>query len=111
MNHKGDTIGKATKTCLFGWGIEKVFTVTLDNASTNKEAVAFVRRRVNAWKRAILGGENMHMRCGAQIVNLIINKGLKDMHDCIAAIRNSVRYIRPSPARLQKFKICAKKKR
>ena len=51
----------------------------------------------------------MHMRCGAHIVNLVVNEGLKDMHDCIAAIRNSVRYIRPSPARLQKFKICAKK--
>ncbi|KAK1394229.1 zinc finger BED domain-containing protein RICESLEEPER 2-like [Heracleum sosnowskyi] len=110
-NHKGDTIGKAIETCLLSWGIEKVFTVTLDNASSNKEVVAFVRRRVNAWKGDVLGGENMHMKCGAHIVNLIVNDGLKEMHDSIAAIRNSVRYIRSSPARLQKFKICAEKEK
>lgn len=106
-NHKGDTIGKAIETCFLGWGIEKVLTVTLDNASANKEAVGFVRRRVNAWKGVVLGGEHMHMRCGAHIVNLIVSDGLKEMHDSIAVIRNSVRYIRLSPSRLQKFKICA----
>lgn len=110
-NHKGDTIGKAIENCLLGWGIEKVFTVTLDNASANKEAVGFVRRRVKAWNGAILDGEHMHMRCGAHIINLIVNEGLKEMHDSIAAIRNSVRYIRSSPARLQKFKRCAEKEK
>lgn len=110
-NHKGDTIGKTIETCLLGWGIEKVFTVTLDNASANKEVVGFVRRRVKAWKGAILDGEHMHMRCGAHIVNLIVNEGLKEMQDSIAAIRNSVRYIRSSPARLQKFKSCVEKEK
>ncbi|XP_074347227.1 zinc finger BED domain-containing protein RICESLEEPER 2-like [Apium graveolens] len=111
LNHKGDTIGKAIESGLLGWGIEKVFTVTVDNASANKEVGAFVKRRVNAWKGAVLGRENMHMRCEAHIVNLIVNQGLKEMHDSIAAIRNSVRYIRSSPARLQKFKICAEKEK
>ncbi|KAK1401304.1 hypothetical protein POM88_000909 [Heracleum sosnowskyi] len=50
-------------------------------------------------------------RCGAHIVNLIVNDGLTKLHDSIAAIRNSVRYIRSSPARLQKFKACVEKEK
>lgn len=77
MNHKGDTIDKEIETCLLGWGIEKVFTVTLDNASANDFALGFVKRRVNAWRGVILDGEYMHMRYSAHIVNLIVNEGLK----------------------------------
>ena len=110
-NHKGDTIGKLIESCLLDWGIERVFTVTMDNASANDSAATFVRRRVNAWKGSVLGGEHLHVRCGAHIVNLIVNDGLHMLHDSIAAIRNSVRYIRSSPARLLKFKACVEKER
>ncbi|KAK9174668.1 hypothetical protein WN944_029705 [Citrus x changshan-huyou] len=34
-NHKGDGIGKLIKNCLIDWGIEKLFTITVDNASAN----------------------------------------------------------------------------
>ena len=110
-NHKGETIGKVIEACLLGWGIEKVFAVTVDNASANDVAVGFVKRRVNAWHGSVLDGEFMHLRCGAHIINLIVNEGLKDLHKSIAAIRNCVRYIRSSPARLQKFKACAERER
>ncbi|XP_062085714.1 zinc finger BED domain-containing protein RICESLEEPER 1-like [Humulus lupulus] len=110
-NHKGETIGKGIETCLLGWGIEKVFAVTVDNASANDVAVGFVKRRVNAWNGYVLDGEFMQVRCGVHIVNLIGNEGLKDMHDSIAAIRNCVRYIRSSPARLLKFKACVDRER
>lgn len=110
-NHKGETIGKLIESCLLEWGIEKVFTVTMDNASANDVAAGFIRRRVNAWKGSVLGGEHLHVRCGAHIVNLIVNDGLHKLHDSIAAIRNSVRYIHSSLARLLKFKACAEKER
>ncbi|XP_074326787.1 zinc finger BED domain-containing protein RICESLEEPER 2-like [Apium graveolens] len=110
-NHKGDTIGKLIELCLLEWGIEKVFTVTMDNASTNDVVAGFVRRRINAWKGAVLGGEYLHVRCGAHIVNLIVHDGLTKLHDFIAAIQNSVRYIRSSPPRLLKFKACVEKER
>ena len=99
-NHKGDTIGKLIESCLLEWGMEKVFTVTMDNASANDVAAGFVRRRVNAWQGSVLSGEYLHVRCGAHIVNLIVHDGLTKLQDSIAAIRNSVRYIRSSPARL-----------
>ncbi|KAK9221995.1 hypothetical protein WN944_010426 [Citrus x changshan-huyou] len=35
-NHKGETIGKQLDKCLLDWGIERVFTIIVDNASANK---------------------------------------------------------------------------
>ncbi|KAL5582860.1 hypothetical protein UlMin_015302 [Ulmus minor] len=45
-----------------------------------------------------------HVRCCAHIVNLIVCDGLKEMGDSIASIRNAVRYVRSSSARLKRFK-------
>ncbi|KAI5333326.1 hypothetical protein L3X38_023457 [Prunus dulcis] len=38
VNDKGDTIGRAIATCLLEWGIDKVLTVTVDNATSNDHA-------------------------------------------------------------------------
>ena len=76
LNHKGDTIGKLIESYLLKCGIEKVLTMTMDNASANDVAAGFVRRRVNAWKGSVLNGEYLHVRCGAHIVNLIVNEEL-----------------------------------
>nr|KYP60303.1 Putative AC transposase [Cajanus cajan] len=46
------------------------------------------------------------MRCCAHILNLVVNDGLKDVHNSIASIRTAVRFVRSSPQRLAKFKEC-----
>ena len=110
-NHKGDTIGKLVESCLIEWGIERVFTITVDNASSNDVAINYLNRKLRNWKGNVLDGEFLHMRCVAHIVNLIVTSGLKEMHDSIVGIRNAVRYIRSSPSRLQKFKTCVEKEK
>ena len=40
-----------------------------------------------------------------------MNRGLKDVDDSIVKVRNIVRYVRSSPARLQRFRVCAEKKK
>lgn len=45
-SHKGDDIGKVLETCLSDWGIDKVFTITVDNASTNDKAVEYMGKRL-----------------------------------------------------------------
>ncbi|XP_060959777.1 zinc finger BED domain-containing protein RICESLEEPER 2-like [Cannabis sativa] len=45
-----------------------------------------------------------HMRCSAHILNLIVSDGLKELNEAISSIRNAVRYVRSSPARLKRFK-------
>ncbi|KAF2300068.1 hypothetical protein GH714_007943 [Hevea brasiliensis] len=44
------------------------------------------------------------MRCMAHIVNLVVMDGLKDVGESVLKVRNVVRYVRSSPARLKKFK-------
>ncbi|KAL4387370.1 hypothetical protein GQ457_09G017050 [Hibiscus cannabinus] len=48
------------------------------------------------------------MRCAAHILNLAVKDGLKDVDDSIMRVRAAVKYVRSSPARLQKFQSCAK---
>ena len=48
----------------------------------------------------------MYVRCCSHILNLIVCDGLKDVNDTLIRIRNAVRFVRSSPARLAKFKKC-----
>lgn len=47
-NHKGETIGKAIEACLKDWGIDKVFTVTVDNAASNALAISHIKKRLQS---------------------------------------------------------------
>lgn len=85
--------------------------MTLVNATVDNTYVNYMNQRVNAWKGSVLDGEFMHIKCGAHIINLIVNEGLESMHDSIAAIRNYVGYIRSSPTRLLKFKRCVEREK
>ena len=73
------------------WGIEKVFTITLDNASANNNAVKYMRRILNESKGCFAEGEYVHMRCAAHIVNLIVGDGLKEIGTSIQRVRAAVK--------------------
>ncbi|KAH9707600.1 BED-type domain-containing protein [Citrus sinensis] len=106
-NHKGDGIGKLIENCLIDWRIEKLFTITVDNASANTLAIAYVKKLANwSGNSMVLNGLYMHVRCSAHIINLIVQDGLSQVSQSIASIRNAVKYARSSPVRLQKFKTC-----
>ena len=111
-NHKGDTIGKLIESCLLEWHIEKVFTITMDNAKTNDAAMNYLKRRLKSWKNGlVLDGEFLHMRCCAHITNLIVSDGLNEQNNSIDLIRKAVKYVRSSPSRLLKFKSCVEKEK
>ncbi|KAK3198395.1 hypothetical protein Dsin_021810 [Dipteronia sinensis] len=107
-DHKGKTIGKCIEKVLLDWGIDRVFTITVDNASANSTAILYVKRKLSSWHRdgAILDGKYLHLRCCAHIANLIVNDGLKEMHNSKVAIRNAVKFVKSSPSRFDKFKKC-----
>ena len=89
-NHKGDTIGRVVESCLLKWGIDRLFTITVDNASSNEVAIDYVKKKTKERDSSILGGEFMHMRCCAHILNLIVQSGLKSIHESIAKVRNAM---------------------
>ena len=102
---KGETLGKAIEQCLLEWGLERVLTITVDNASSNNVSIQYVKKTVN--QCAILGGQHMHLRCSTHILNLIVQDGLNDYGESIVKIRDVVRYVRGSSTRLQKLRECA----
>jgi hypothetical protein len=105
-NHKGDTIGKKVEDVLKEWGLRKVSTITLDNATCNDVAVSYLGKRLKS-KNALVGdGSFFHMRCAAHILNLIVRDGQKDHELAIESVREAVRFVRSSPQRALKFKEC-----
>ncbi|KAL0377461.1 UNVERIFIED_CONTAM: putative AC transposase [Sesamum radiatum] len=96
IGHKSEEVGKGVEKCLLDWGIDRVFSITVDNASSNDGAIAYLKKKFDNWGQNILGGRYVHMRCMAHIVNLVVQDGLKgkDEHEAISRIRGAIRYIR-----------------
>ncbi|KAK9186776.1 hypothetical protein WN944_018165 [Citrus x changshan-huyou] len=96
------------KSVLGGSKQRRLFTITVDNASANKIAIIYVKKKLANWSvnSMVLNGLYMHVRFSAYIINLIVQDGLAEVNHSIASIRNAVKSVRSSPARLQKFKTC-----
>ncbi|KAA0054948.1 putative transposase [Cucumis melo var. makuwa] len=55
-----DTIGKAIEKCLEGWGIDRLFIVTVDNASSNDVAIVYLVKKFKGRNGLVLDGtENL----------------------------------------------------
>ncbi|KAH9750902.1 BED-type domain-containing protein [Citrus sinensis] len=106
-DHSSKTIGNQLEKCLIDWGIERVFTATVDNASPNEGALRYLIDRVKTWRDdgLVLNGDYLHVRCCAHILNLIVTEGLKGIEWSIVSVRNAVKYVRSSTARMQAFQI------
>ncbi|KAK9985471.1 hypothetical protein SO802_030422 [Lithocarpus litseifolius] len=79
--------------------IDRLFTITADNASSNDVAIDYVKKETKEGDNSILAGEFMHMRCCAHILNLIVQSRLKSILESIAKVWNAVQYVRASAAR------------
>ncbi|CAL5414902.1 unnamed protein product [Camellia sinensis] len=110
-DHKGGTIGKRIEMCLLEWNIDSIFTLTVDNASSNNTIIKFLKNKTKTWKGTIFGHEFLHMRCCAHILNLIVGDSLIELDTSIGSIRDAVRYVRSSPNRLENFKKCVEKEK
>ncbi|XP_070056654.1 zinc finger BED domain-containing protein RICESLEEPER 2-like [Nicotiana tomentosiformis] len=98
---RGDDIAEVITNCLLDWGLENVFTITVDNASSNDVTVREVSKQLTTWGTHIMNGKHLHMRCMDHILNLIVQDRLKEIGVFIKRVRQAVRYIRQSPARIQ----------
>ena len=82
-NHKRDTIGRAIENCLEGWGIDRLFAITVDNANSNDVAFAYLVKKFRGKNGLVLEGQFIHVRCCAHILNFIVSDALKDFHGSV----------------------------
>ncbi|KAL4302000.1 hypothetical protein GQ457_10G011150 [Hibiscus cannabinus] len=101
--HRGESIGQALEKCIRDWGIERVFTITVDNASANGVGIEYLRKKLSHRNTCVANGKYMHMRCVAHIINLIVKEGVKYASVSVDRVRAVVRYIRASPLRMKRF--------
>ncbi|CAN1279218.1 Zinc finger BED domain-containing protein RICESLEEPER 2 [Linum perenne] len=101
-SHKG--VADAVTRCLKEWNLTNNFTVTVDNATANDTAIQHLKENTYEWGTNMLQGKCMHMRCVAHVTNLIVCEGLTEVGLSVRRVRESVRYVRSSPARSARFR-------
>nr|XP_012572896.1 zinc finger BED domain-containing protein RICESLEEPER 1-like [Cicer arietinum] len=89
--------------------LNRVLTVTFDNASSNDLGIKQLKKRLMSCNNLVFNGEYMHMRCCAHILNIIVSEGLSDLDMSILRLRAAVKYARSSPLRFAKFKACVER--
>ncbi|XP_031095079.1 zinc finger BED domain-containing protein RICESLEEPER 2-like [Ipomoea triloba] len=103
-SHKGEYLAKALETCLLEWGLRNVFTVTVDNASSNDTTMGFLKKKIVSWGTSTMNAKYIHMRCIAHILDLVVQDSLKECDTSVKKVSEVVKYVWNSPARLKKFR-------
>ncbi|CAN6456065.1 unnamed protein product [Victoria cruziana] len=102
--HTDEALFEILESCLMEWNIyHKVFAMTLDSSFTSENLVA--RMRESLYQKRILVSESQpfHMRCAAHAVNVVVHDSLEAVQEVIHKIRETIKYIKSSQAREQKF--------
>lgn len=108
--HTGFELSNKILQFLNEWGIEKkIFSITLDNASANDVMQDVLKSQLTLQNWLLCDGQFFHVRCSAHILNLIVQEGLKIASDALHKIRESIKHVRSSESRMQKFKLCIEK--
>ena len=103
-DHKGETIGIKIEMSLREWGIDGIFTLIVDNASSNLTTIQFLQRLTKEWNRAFFLHEFLHMKCCAHSLNHIMGEGLKEIDASLAKVHEAVRYMKSLPNKNQTFR-------
>ncbi|KAK9741429.1 hypothetical protein RND81_03G105100 [Saponaria officinalis] len=97
---KGSQLANAIYKCLQDWDIEnKIFTISVDNATANDSCIKNLRETFSRTKRLICDGKVFHVRCCAHILNIMVQFGLQSIKLIIEKVHDSVDYIRVSEQR------------
>ena len=105
--HTGLCLSEKLLSLWIEWSVEKnVFSITLDNASSNEGCVTMLKSQLKIRKDLLSNGDYLHMSCCAHIINLIVQDGLKATEGELYKIRESVKYVKASQGRKQNFLEC-----
>jgi hypothetical protein len=110
--HTGDNIAEKIASVIEEFGmIDKVFSVTLDNASSNSKAMETLIPMFAAYLGADPSPDPsrieyclVHQRCACHIINLIVKSGLKRFKPYLEDIRIAINFLNSSNQRIAMFK-------
>lgn len=104
--HTWITLSDKIFKLLCDWNFEfKLTSITLDNASSIDAFINIFRTQLNLRNAFLRKGQFFHIIYCAHILNLIVQKGFKVMDESVK-VRESVKYIKGSEVRKEKFKEC-----
>jgi hypothetical protein len=102
VSHNAENIAERVTTVLNDYGIlHKVFSVTLDNASSNNKAMNALKPLLKQYLGADLF---LHQRCACHIINLIVKEALVNVTPMIDAFRTAISFINSSNLRVASYK-------
>ncbi|KAJ4758120.1 Zinc finger BED domain-containing protein DAYSLEEPER [Rhynchospora pubera] len=94
------------KSCKVLWNLDKkAFCLVLDNASSNDACINELFASTPIIDDLPVEGKLFHQRCGCHILNLIVQDGIAVLKDEIGGIRETMKYIRHSQSRMEKFRL------
>ncbi|KAL2905855.1 putative AC9 transposase [Bienertia sinuspersici] len=72
--------------CTYDGRVNKLFSISLDNATTNTSAMQFLKEDPSI--KLVLNGSLMHVRCCTHKLNLSVQDGLDELRTFLEPIRN-----------------------
>ena len=73
--------------------INKVFTVSFDNAYANTVSISDLKKICNP----VFEGKFFHIRCAYHVLNLCVQDGLKTLQERISPIKCAISYLWSHP--------------
>jgi hypothetical protein len=102
--HDGFNLYTSMLTTIKFYNIEdKLFSITLDNAAPNNTMMDILKSNLLKVDMLHCDGDLFHIRCAAHVINLIVKDGLQAIDGVINNIRESVKYVRASQSRKERF--------
>ena len=115
MKHSGENIAERVVVVVAEFGlIDKIFAITLDNASSNAKATEILTPMFAGYLGSDPSPEPLdpnkhkytllHQRCACHIINLIVKSGLKRLKPYLEDFRTAINFLSSSNQRIAMFK-------
>ncbi|CAL4977192.1 unnamed protein product [Urochloa decumbens] len=103
--HSENALSEAISMCLSDWNMkDRLFTITLDNECSSHDIYsANLRGHLSNKNNLMLKGQLFVVRCYAHILNAAALDVIASIHGVIYSIRESIKFIKASSAREEKF--------
>ncbi|XP_047092284.1 zinc finger BED domain-containing protein RICESLEEPER 2-like [Lolium rigidum] len=103
--HSENALSEAISSSLTDWNLkDKLFTITLDNDCSSHDIYsANLRDHLSNKNNLMLKGQLFVVRCYANILNAVAHDVIASIHGVIYNIRESIKFIKASSAREERF--------